>query len=148
MKTSRQMAIIEIITKHSIYTQSELVDELNSRGFSVAQATVSRDIKELKLTKMISKNGMYAYAMPDVSAHSHKERLVRLLSETVLSIDTAYNQIVIKTISGSANMAAEALDSMDFPEIIGTIAGDNTILLIVKSVEEVQAVVDQLNKLM
>lgn len=148
MKSARQIAILEIIAERAIETQEELADTLRNRGFQVTQATVSRDIKELRLVKVLSANGAYRYATSDKSENSLNERLIRMFSETVVSITSAYNQIIIKTLSASASIAAETIDSLQWPEILGTIAGENTILMIVRSIEEVQTVIDRLNALM
>ncbi len=145
MKSARQIAILEIISERPVETQEELADELRNHGFQVTQATVSRDIKELRLVKALSGDGSYRYVASDKSENSLNERLVRMFSETVISIGYTYNQIVIKTLSASANIAAETIDSLQWPEILGTIAGDNTILMIVRSVEEVKPIVDRLN---
>lgn len=148
MKSARQIAILEIIAESSIETQEELADALRRRGFQVTQATVSRDIKDLRLVKVLSADGAYRYALSDKNENTLNERLIRMFSETVVSISFAYNQIVLKTLSASASIAAETIDSLQWPEILGTIAGENTILMIVRSVEEVQSVVDRLNVMM
>lgn len=148
MKSARQIAILEIIAEHAVETQEELADALRKRSFQVTQATVSRDIKELRLVKVLSADGSYRYATSDKNENSLNERLIRMFSETVVSISSAYNQIVLKTLSASASIAAETIDSLQWPEILGTIAGENTILMIVRSVEEVQSVVDRLNSMM
>ena len=148
MKNDRQKAIIEIITKNEIETQEELADALRKRGFQVTQATVSRDIKDLRLVKALSADGAYRYATSDKNENSLNERLIRMFSETVISINSTYNQIILKTLSASASIAAETIDSLQWPEILGTIAGENTILMIVRSIEEVQTVLDRLNAMM
>ena len=148
MKSTRQIAILEIILERAIETQEDLADALRQRGFQVTQATVSRDIQELRLVKALSGDGTYRYATSDKNENSLNERLIRMFSETVVSISTAYNQIVLKTLSASASIAAETIDSLQWPEILGTIAGENTILMIVRSIEEVQPVVERLNAMM
>jgi transcriptional regulator of arginine metabolism len=148
MKSSRQVTILEIINNQAVETQEELAEELGKRGFRVTQATVSRDIKEMKLIKVQSSAGSYRYALADNADSSINERLIRMFSDTVLSMTSAYNQIILKTISASANIAAEAIDSMRWPEILGTIAGDNTILLIVRTIEEVPGVQERLSAMM
>lgn len=148
MKSARQISILEIITEHAVETQEELADALRARGFQVTQATVSRDIKELRLVKVLAGDGSYRYATSDKNENSLNERLIRMFSETVVSISSAYNQIILKTLSASASIAAETIDSLQWPEILGTIAGENTILMIVRSIEEVQPVVDRLNAMM
>lgn len=148
MKASRQITILEIINNRDIETQEELADELRSHGFQVTQATISRDIKELRLVKVLGKNGTYHYAAAGRNDSGLSERLARMFSETVISIVSAYNQIVIRTLSGSANIAAEAIDSLQWPEVLGTIAGDNTILMIVRTVDEVMPLMERLNGMM
>ena len=148
MKSARQIAILELIGENSIETQEELAQALRRRGFQVTQATISRDIKELRLVKALSTDGTYRYATADKSDSGLNERLVRMFSETVVTMNSVYNQIVLRTLPASANIAAETIDSLQWPEILGTIAGDNTILLIVRSVEEVTIVKERLNAMM
>jgi transcriptional regulator of arginine metabolism len=148
MKSSRQLAILEIIRDSDVETQEDLADRLRTRGFTVTQATVSRDIKELRLLKVLSPNGAYKYATADKAENALSERFIRMFSDSVIGISHAYNQIVVKTLSGSANMAAEAVDSLHWPEIMGTLAGDNTFLLLTNSTEEVPAVLERLNAML
>lgn len=147
MKSARQVAILEIIAEQAIVTQEELADALRARGFQVTQATVSRDMKELRLVKALSADGGYRYACGDKNENTLNERLMRMFSETVVSVTSAYNQIVIKTLSASADIACETIDSMQWPEILGTIAGENTILMIVRSIEEVTTVLERINSM-
>ena len=148
MKSSRQIAILEIIRDLGIETQEDLADALRKRGFKVTQATVSRDIKELRLVKALTASGAYQYAVADKMESALTERFIRMFSESVLSLAHAYNQIVIQTLPGSANMAAEAIDSLRWPEIMGTLAGDNTILLLTRNTEEVPPVLERLSAMM
>ena len=148
MKTVRQVAILDIIAKQDIETQEELAEALRKRGIAVTQATVSRDIKELRLLKVLSTSGVYKYATADKAEHGLSERLIRMLTDSVLSITSANNLIVVKTLSGSANVAGEALDSMHWPEVLGTLAGDNTILMIIRSNEEVPVIISRIQDLM
>ena len=141
MKNARQTAILSIIEQNDIETQDELAGKLKEMGIVVTQATVSRDIKELRLLKVLSANGGYKYATADKAEHGLSERFVRMFVDSVLSINYANNIIVIKTLSGSANVAAEAIDSMHLPEILGTMAGDNTILVIVQNEQEAEKAV-------
>ena len=136
MKNVRQTAILSIIEQNDIETQEELAARLRQMGIDVTQATVSRDIKELRLLKVLSASGGYKYATADKAEHGLSDRFVRMFRDSVLSINYANNIIVIKTLSGSANVAAEAIDSMRLPQILGTMAGDNTILVIVQNEEE------------
>ncbi|MDD3412316.1 MAG: arginine repressor [Eubacteriales bacterium] len=147
MKSTRQNAILDVIREKDVETQEQLADELRALGFKATQATVSRDIKELRLTKALSPTGAYKYATSDRVENAMNDRLIRMLSDSLVSMTHAYNQIVVKTLSGSANVAAEAIDNLAWPEILGTLAGDNTILMIVRSVEEVQVVIDRINEM-
>ena len=147
MKSVRHDLILDIIDKKDIETQEELAAELKARGVKVTQATVSRDIKELRLLKVLSENGGYKYATAERAEKGMSERFIRILAESVLTIDSAVNLIVIKTISASAQAAAEAIDSLKWPELLGTIAGDNTILVIARSEEAVESVVSRFHAL-
>mgnify|MGYP002540174934 CR=1 FL=1 len=148
MKSTRQNIILQIIAEQEIETQNQLMDVLAQRGVPSTQATLSRDIKELRLVKALAPDGTYHYATADKSNNGLNERLVRMFSETVVSMNSAYNQVVLRTLPASANIAAETIDSLKWPEILGTIAGDNTILMIVRSVEEVKIVKERLNAMM
>ncbi len=142
MKNVRQTAILSIIEQYDIETQEELASRLRKMGIDVTQATVSRDIKELRLLKVLSASGGYKYATADKAEHGLSDRFVRMFRDSVLSINFANNIIVIKTLSGSANVAAEAIDSMRLPQILGTMAGDNTILVVVRNEEEAEKTVE------
>ncbi len=148
MKTVRQVAILDIIEKQEIETQEELASALNARGIRVTQATVSRDIKELRLLKVLTASGKYKYATGDQADNNLTDRFIRMLAESLLSVSSANNLIVVKTLSGSANVAAEALDSMHWPEVLGTLAGDNTVLLIIRSNEETITVTSRIREMM
>lgn len=148
MKTVRQVAILDIIEKQEIETQEELASALNARGIRVTQATVSRDIKELRLLKVLTPSGKYKYATGDQADNNLTDRFIRMLAESLLSVSSANNLIVVKTLSGSANVAAEALDSMHWPEVLGTLAGDNTVLLIIRSNEETITVTNRIREMM
>lgn len=148
MKTVRQAAILDIIEKQEIETQEELASALNARGIRVTQATVSRDIKELRLLKVLTPSGKYKYATGDQADNNLTDRFIRMLAESLLSVSSANNLIVVKTLSGSANVAAEALDSMHWPEVLGTLAGDNTVLLIIRSNEETITVTSRIREMM
>lgn len=148
MKTDRQVAILDIIEKQEIETQEELASALNARGIRVTQATVSRDIKELRLLKVLTPSGKYKYATGDQADNNLTDRFIRMLAESLLSVSSANNLIVVKTLSGSANVAAEALDSMHWPEVLGTLAGDNTVLLIIRSNEETITVTSRIREMM
>lgn len=148
MKSVRQVAILDIIEKQDVETQEELAEALRARGIKVTQATVSRDIKELRLLKVLSPSGAYKYATADKAENGLNERFIRMLAESMLSVASSNNLVVVKTLSGSANVAAEALDSLHWPEILGSLAGDNTILLIIRSNEEVPGVIARIQEMM
>ena len=138
MKNARQTAILSLIEQHDIETQEELAGKLKEMGIAVTQATVSRDIKELRLLKVLSAKGGYKYATADKAEHGLSDRFVRMFKDSVLSIVYAGNIVVIKTLSGSANVAGEAIDSMRLPQIVGTMAGDNTVFVVVHSEQEAE----------
>ena len=140
MKAKRQALIREIVENQSIQTQEERADALAAHGMVVTQATVSRDIKEMHLLKVLSEEGGYRYATMDKSEQGMNERLIRMLADSVVDMSSANNLIVIHTLPGSAHVAGEAVDSLRWPEVLGTIAGDNTILVIVRSNEDVDGV--------
>lgn len=148
MKSVRQVAILDIIEKQDVETQEELAEALRERGIKVTQATVSRDIKELRLLKVLTPTGAYKYATADKAENGLNERFIRMLAESLLSVTASNNLIVVKTLSGSANVAAEALDSLHWPEILGSLAGDNTILLIIRTNEEVPGVIARIQDMM
>lgn len=147
MKAIRHAAILEIIENTAVETQEEMTEELAKRGINVTQATVSRDIKELRLVKIMSSKGVYKYATVDKAEKGLVDRLVRIFSESVLTIDSAENLLVIKTISGSASAACEALDAMRWPGIVGTLAGDNTMLIITKNEQDAAEIVRRFKSL-
>ena len=148
MKAVRQVAILDIIEKQNVETQEELAEALRLRGIRVTQATVSRDIKELRLLKVLTPTGAYKYATADKAENGLSERFIRMLAESLLSVASSNNLIVVKTLSGSANVAAEALDSLHWPEVLGSLAGDNTILLIIRSEADVPTVQSRLQEMM
>ncbi|MGI5898502.1 MAG: arginine repressor [Christensenellales bacterium] len=141
IKAVRHEMIMDIIENQEIETQEDIARALKERNVTVTQATISRDIKELRLVKTMSSKGVYKYATMDKAESSIADRFTRIFSESALTIDSAGNLLVIKTITGAANAACEALDAMKWPNIIGTIAGDNTLLVIVKSVDDVDEII-------
>ena len=146
MKLERHSKIVELIGKYEIETQEELAERLNQEGYKVTQATVSRDIRELKLTKVQSENGRQRYmVMQNQTAFSDK--YIRILREGYLSMDMAQNILVIKTVSGMAMAVAAALDEIHFHEIVGCIAGDDTIMCAVRSVDDTILLMEKLKKL-
>ncbi|HZK85431.1 MAG TPA: arginine repressor [Desulfosporosinus sp.] len=149
MKARRQMKVQEIITKEIIRTQEDLADKLHQSGFDVTQATVSRDIKEMGLIKIPSANDEYRYAVPnEVHPINRQDRLKRVLRETVVSINDTESLVVIRTIPGNAHALAAVLDNSNWEEVIGTVAGDDTILLVIKPKEAVSAVLERITTLL
>jgi transcriptional regulator of arginine metabolism len=136
MKASRHAIIQEIIEKQNVQTQEDLASLLKGRGISVTQATISRDIKELRLLKVLAEDGSYRYATADKAEINMADRFFRMFHDSVLSVSQAGNLLVLKTLSGSANVAAETIDTMRWPEVVGTISGDNTILVILGSEQD------------
>ena len=147
MKVNRHAKIIELIGKYHIETQEELADYLNREGFKVTQATVSRDIRDLKLTKIPAENGKQKYALHQESGNGMSEKYIRVLRDGYVSMDMAQNILVVKTVAGMAMAVAAALDAMKWPEIAGCIAGDDTIMCAVRSVDETLIVMDKIKKI-
>jgi transcriptional regulator of arginine metabolism len=146
MKVIRHSKILEIIKSKDVETQEELAEELKKIGMDVTQATVSRDIKELKLIKVMSSSGKYKYA-PILQAENFlSNKLVSIFAQTVLYTENVGNIVVVKTITGSANAACEAIDSLNFEGIVGTIAGDNTIFILVRTPENAQNLNQEIKK--
>lgn len=149
MKARRQMKVQEIIMREIIHTQEDLADKLRLTGFDVTQATVSRDIKEMGLIKVPSAGDDYRYAVPNVAHPPNlQDRLKRLLRETVVSMNDTESLIVIRTIPGNAHALAAVLDKSNWEEVIGTVAGDDTILLVIKPKEVVTTVLERLSTLL
>ncbi|AEB75944.1 arginine repressor [Clostridium botulinum] len=148
MKIQRHSKILEIINTKDIETQEELAEELKKRGVDVTQATVSRDIKELKLIKVLSENGNYKYATISKSDSFITNKLVNVFTNTVISVESVQNFVVVKTLSGSGSAAAESIDSMNFDGIAGTIAGDNTIFILTMNEDKAQEIVKKLRKML
>lgn len=148
MKSARHAAILDIIEKDDVETQENLATHLGKRGIRVTQATVSRDIKELRLIKVLSVNGTYKYATVDKAEVGLKERFINIFAHSVVSVQYSGNLIVIKTISGTATAAGETIDSLKWSEIIGTIAGDNTIFIVAKDAALVPELVRRFQSMM
>lgn len=139
-KGQRHIRIRDIISNQEVETQDELVERLRAAGFNVTQATVSRDIKELHLVKVPLPDGRYKYSMPAEQKFNPLHKLRRMLVDSFISIDNADHFIVLKTLSGHANAVAELVDNLPWEEIMGTISGDNTILIICRSKENTHEV--------
>ncbi len=144
-KNKRQQAILQIIASQEIDTQEELCDALVSRGYDVTQATVSRDIKELKLCKVAGYEKKYRYASSETYVESVTDRMTSLFKSCVLTIKSANNLIIIKAMRGNAAAVGVFVDSLQIPEIIGSVAGDDNLLIVTDSNENTPKVVDTLN---
>lgn len=147
MKTKRQAKMLELIKRNDIETQEELSDYLEREGYQVTQATVSRDIRELKLTKVAMSNGRQKYVALQETDENRSQKYVRVFHDGFVSMDMAQNILVIKTVSGMAMAVAAALDAMHMHEIVGCIAGDDTIMCAIRSVDDTVAVMNRLKKL-
>lgn len=147
MKKVRHLKIVELIEKYDIETQEELAARLKEAGFPVTQATVSRDIRELKLSKVPTAGGHQKYAVLSRDDSHMGDKYIRVLRDGFSSMDNAQNILVIKTISGMAMAVAAAVDAMKFPEVVGCIAGDDTIMLAVRTVEDTRQLMTKIHRM-
>ena len=147
MKIARHAKIIDLISRNDVETQEELADLLNGEGFRVTQATVSRDIRELKLTKISLNDGRQKYAVMQASGENMNEKYLRILTDGFLSMDMAQNLLVVKTVSGMAMAVAASIDAMQWPEVAGCIAGDDTIMCANRSVDDTLIVMEKIRKI-
>lgn len=147
MKRGRHEKILELIARHDIGTQEELLRRLRESDYDVTQATVSRDIKELRLVKALSEHGEYVYSTGKVENYNDiSSKFDSLFRESVIRMDSVFNQIIIKCYSGLANAVCASLDVMHFEDVVGTIAGDDTILVIMRSEDAASALSEKLRK--
>ncbi len=147
MKKTRHAKIIEIIQRYDVETQEELAARLKDAGFSVTQATVSRDIRELKLSKVAMSGGGQRYAVLKQDDGQMGDKYIRVLQDAFVDAAPAQNLLVVKTVAGMAMAVAAALDAMKFPEIVGSIAGDDTIFVASKTAEEAQGLMEKIRSL-
>ena len=147
MKASRQDAILELVEKYEIETQDDLIERLRQNGFEVTQATVSRDIRELKLTKVLTGHGGYRYILPPKESGLAGSNLNHALLESIVMIEAAMNIVVVKTHPGLAPAVAAGLDSLHMPEIVGCVAGDDTLIHVTRDIESAAVVCDKLKDL-
>ena len=147
MKLARHAKILELIETYEIETQDELAQKLCDEGFNVTQATVSRDIREMKLTKIATAKGRQKYAV--ISSHDSEvtERMTRVFKEAVVKMDYAQNMLVVKTLGGMGMAVAVALDNMQNPEILGTIAGDDTVFCVVRNHNQAAVIIEKLYRI-
>jgi len=147
MKYNRHAKILEIIDNNVIETQEELADKLKEQGMDVTQATVSRDIKDLRLIKVMSSEGRSRYATFTQTENQVSNRLTTILTESYVSSDYANNIVVVKTLSGMAQAAASAIDSLKWQEILGSIAGDDTLIIVCRAEKIAEEIVNKFNKM-
>lgn len=148
MKRVRQRKIIELVEKYDIETQEELAARLEKEGFGATQATISRDIRELKLSKVTNKDGRQRYIVLKQEENYLLDKYNRVLREGFVSMDQAQNILVVKTVSGMAMAVAAAIDGLKYPEIVGSIAGDDTIMVAVRSTEETTTLIHKIRELL
>lgn len=148
MKGNRHQKIIELIEKYEIETQEELAEYLKEEGFQVTQATISRDIRALKLSKGPCGNGKQKYISTRQEDTQLNAKYIRVLKDGFLAMDKAQNILVIKTVSGMAMAVAAAIDAMDMEEIVGSIAGDDTIMAAVRTTEDTQIVMKKISEVL
>jgi transcriptional regulator of arginine metabolism len=148
MKRERHEVVVELINKYEIETQEELLAYLRKEGYDVTQATVSRDIRQLNLSKVAAGNGRQKYVILKNDDTSLGDKYIRVLRDGFVSMNMAQNILVIKTVQGMAMAVAAALDAMKFPEIVGCIAGDDTIFAAIKSVDDTKTVIGRLEEIL
>ena len=148
MKTKRQAKMLELIKRNDIETQEELAEYLNREGFKVTQATVSRDIRDLRLTKVAVDGSRQKYVVLAPEKDEMNEKYIRVLRDGYISMDMAQNILVMRTVSGMAMAVAAALDAIHFGEVVGCIAGDDTIMIAVRSVEDTRILMGKIRELM
>lgn len=147
MKVNRHVKIVELVNKYDIETQEELADRLCEEGFQITQATVSRDIRDLKLTKVATDDGRQKYVVLKATENALRDKYIRILKDGFVSMDMAMNILVIKTVSGMAMAVAAAIDEMRWNEVVGCIAGDDTIMCAVRTIEDTAIVMDKIRKI-
>ena len=147
MRVSRQNKILELIKTNDIETQDQLQDILRESGYNVTQATISRDIKELQLIKSQSKNGITRYIANPGDDKPVSERFIKIFRETTLSYQAAKNLIVVRTLSGCSSAAAEAIDCLELDHIVGSVAGDNTLLIVIDDEINVPGIIEEFDKI-
>lgn len=147
MKKVRHQQIVDIINKYDVETQEELAGYLKEAGFVVTQATVSRDIRELKLSKVPAGNGKQKYVVLKQDDAHMEDRFIRVLRDGFVSMDMAQNILVVRTVSGMAMAVAAAIDALHFKEVVGCIAGDDTIMIAVRTIEDTRMLMDKIHKM-
>ena len=148
MKNERQNRILELVSKYEIETQEEMMDRLRSEGYMVTQATVSRDLKELKLTKTLSANGTYRYCVSHGRTHTGNVRINNAMADSILGVEYSLNNVVIKTYPGLAQAVASSIDAMNMHSILGCVAGDDTIIIVSRDEQSSAEISAKLKELM
>ncbi|MDE5933636.1 MAG: arginine repressor [Lachnospiraceae bacterium] len=148
MKKSRHEKIRELIGQYEIETQEELAERLKKEGYQVTQATVSRDIRELKLSKIPGEGGRQKYVVYENGDSQLGDKYTRVLKDGYASMDIAQNILVMKTVSGMAMAVAAAVDAMKMPEVVGCIAGDDTIMIAIRTADDTLLVMDKIKKIL
>ena len=147
-KKERQRIILDLINEYEVDTQDEITEILNNKGITVTQATISRDINELNLIKVAGKTKKFKYAQIDINGSELSEKIVSLFREIVVSITCVNNLIVVKTLSGNASASGMVVDKMALPQILGSIAGDDTLLIVTKSNLDAEIILKRLKELL
>lgn len=147
MKVNRHVKIVELVNKYDIETQEELADRLREEGFQITQATVSRDIRDLKLTKVPTDEGRQKYVVMKATENALRDKYIRIMKDGFVSMDMAMNILVIKTVSGMAMAVGAAIDEMQWHEVVGCIAGDDTIMCAVRTMEDTAVVMEKIRKI-
>ena len=148
MKRSRQEKMLELISRYEIDTQDELIARLRECGFDVTQATVSRDIRELKIAKMMTGKGTYRYVLPKAASGGSAPKFSTALVDSIVSVESACNIVVIKTYPGLANAVAVGIDHMNFSQILGCVAGDDTIMIATRDYEGAEMIAERMQELL
>lgn len=148
MKSERQNRILELVAKYEIETQEDMMARLQSEGYRVTQATVSRDLKELKLTKALTANGTYRYCVSQSRNHTGNVRINNAMADSILHVDYSMNNVVIKTYPGLAQAVASSIDAMNMHSILGCVAGDDTIIIVSRDVESSAQISKKIRELM
>lgn len=148
MKPRRHEKIIELVNDYNINTQEELLDRLTEAGFSVTQATISRDIKDLRILKTLGSDGKYRYTTGSRNAIDNQNGFDSLFATSALSVDSSENIVVVKTMSGMAQAVCASLDNLEVENIVGTIAGDDTIFIVLRTREAVSKLIKEFKKLL
>ena len=148
MKKNRHEKIIEIVEKYDVETQDELIEHLRKTGYEVTQATVSRDIRELKLTKVMGEKGSYRYELPKTSEPLGNFKFSHALAESITSVDYAMHTVVVKTFPGMAQAVAVGIDNLHLQVILGCVAGDDTIIVVIRSAQSATDISEKLKQMM